>query len=623
MDDLGRKYFLRLSTDQSVVFFAVASFILSCLLLLFQPMAFSDLWAVTLENYGLNLLLNWFPLFVFMVLFYFIGLGAIPSFSLVSALAIGMYMVNYYFIILGNYPFMSFDLLFSGGLVDILEALDGRFILYVLLYVLATIALCVFVRSERLHFSLRVIALFFCAITLFFGNLALYYSGNIHENLAVSGSEYNVVDNFNSRGFLYSFIFTNNQLAHFRSAATPPDYNPEAAREAISRGDTSGIEPLREVDKPHIVMIRTEAFSEIGFSPHFNFAGHTDPLENWNRIRRDAISGEIVVPNFGGSTGDTEFDVLTGINSDYFVAPYSFRLIDSNFDSMATALNSIGYRSEFFYPGDAWRYNRLNAYRHLGFDETLFAHDFSELSSRESTATEMEAVEYLIESFEESLAEHPGVPHFHFGAAVSDRKFYSGEHADIDTEDQNFETHLNLAEGTISALTHHFNNLREADLALEYVHNYFSESSEPVVLVYFTDQLPPLPMQIHNLIFPNLHYPGSLEDVTRLNRAPFMIWLNDAAKELYGIEYAYELIDDDERLYFSSSYLGGFLLEILGYRNVSPFFDFTMDLRRRFPVVTEEVSFDAYRNPSTYFTREELEPLALYRDWSIYRIFDE
>jgi len=558
-----------------------------------------------------------------MVTLYFIGLGAAASFAIVGALATGLYAINNHEIALKNYPLTSTDALFAGGVTDLIGSLGAGTAVWALVYILATIVLALLIRSERLAFPLRAIVLFFCAITFYFGNLAFYYSEPLNENLAVGGSEYNAVDNFNSRGFLYSFIFANNQNADFRAATIPDDYNPGAAREAISRGDTSGIEQLKDAEKPHIIMVRTGALSEVALSPHFNFAGHTDPLENWSRIRGDAISGRIAVPNFNGGTGDTEFDVLTGLNTRHFVTPYSFRLINSDFDSMATALNSIGYRSELLYSGHGWRYNRQNAYQHLGFDELVFVDDLEGVSAEEDFVSEADAIDYLIQMFEENLESYYETPQFHFGIADLDREIYLEEDQEVDPEDLNFSTLLNLPENDLAMLTHHFENVAEADLALARLHDYVDNLSEPVVLVYFADQLPPLSMQVYNLIFPDIHYPESIGGLTRLNTAPFVIWLNDAAKDLYGIESAIELVDANEERFFSASYLGSYLFEILDYKNVSPFFDFAMDLRQRFPVVMEEISFNTYHYPSNGLSTEELRPLTLYRNWSLYRIFDE
>ena len=63
-------------------------------------------------------------------------------------------------------------------------------------------------------------------------------------------------------------------------------------------------------------------------------------------------------------------------------------------------------------------------------------------------------------------------------------------------------------------------------------------------------------------------------------------------------------------------------MEILGFRNLSPFWDFNAELRRNFPVVTETRSFAPCGTPASGFTEEEIAPLWIYRDWSYFLVFD-
>ena len=62
---------------------------------------------------------------------------------------------------------------------------------------------------------------------------------------------------------------------------------------------------------PNIIMVMSEAFSDVSNSDFLSFDGFDDPLEFYNDFisRDDVVSGHIVVPNFGGGTSDTEFDV--------------------------------------------------------------------------------------------------------------------------------------------------------------------------------------------------------------------------------------------------------------------------------------------------------------------------
>jgi hypothetical protein len=292
---------------------------------------------------------------------------------------------------------------------------------------------------------------------------------------------------------------------------------------------------------------------------------------------------------------------------------------------MATLLNRLGFRSEFMHPGFDWFYNRQNVYRHLGFERLMFLDEFEGMPTRSGYVSEYATITRLLEMFSQHRENFPSQPYFHFCVTIQnhgpyiDKFLWDEDPATV----PNFNTTLDLLDADINALSNYFHGIVDADVELRRLTDYLNALPEPVVLVYYSDHLPAFNLRIYDALLPDVHVPGSFEDMTRLFTVPFLIWFNHDALELYGVAHPNELICSDEELLFTASFLGAFVMEMLGFTNLSPFWDFNTEVRRLFPVMTDVRSFTPERLISGYLNELELAPLFLYRNWSYFRIFDE
>jgi len=615
----------RLNFWQAILFLVFMSLALAGFLFFLQPVPIREIAVITVRNLGLNVFLNWVPLFWAMMLLYFAGTGAASASTIVGAAAIGLGFANRIKILLRNDPLVPWDLLLGGEVAGIARSFGSTTILAVIggaiLYVVLAVLFALVIRSGKVDLRIRGAGLVLCAVLPFVFNAPLYNNHSITNSLYIRGNVWNQVNQFNSRGFLFSFIHAFNTNRVMR----PEGYNPALVLERIRNSDTSGEQRLANATLPHIIMVQSEAFSEISLLPYFDFTGFDDPLENWRELVTQGINGSIVVSVIGGGTAETEFDVLTGLNSRQFTGvPFAFRMITDEFESMATLLNRLGYRSEFMHPGYAWFYNRQNVYRHLGFSRMVFIDEFEGIPTKGMYINEHDTINRTMEMFAQHRENYPGVPYFHFAVTIQNHGPYPDKYLyDGPVTGPTFTTDLDLQEIDINALSNYFHGVQDGDRELARLVEYLDELAEPVVLIYYSDHLPAFHGRIYDTIFPDIHEPGSFESITRLFQVPFLIWMNAAALELYGISHPAELADPMEDLLFSAPFFGAYVMELLGFTNLSPFWDFNAELRRLFPVMTEMRSFTPNRTPSTDLTDDELAPLLLYRDWSYFRIFEE
>jgi phosphoglycerol transferase MdoB-like AlkP superfamily enzyme len=560
-----------------------------------------------------------------MLFLYFTGMGAANACTIVGFLGIALGFANRTKILLRNDPLTPWDFQLGGEVLGVIHSFGTGFILMVIFgavfYILAAIAGAFVIRSKPVHWKWRAAGMAGCLLFAVIFNRPLYANPRIHESLHISGNIWHQVNQFNSRGWLYSFIFTYNTNRVMR----PEGYNPALVRERINAGDTSGRERLAGRELPHIIMVQAEAFSELSMLDVFCFEGLADPLENWQALLPAGVHGEIVVSVHGGGTAQTEFDILTGLNSWQFGGvPFAFRMITREMESMASLLNSLGYRSEFMHPGFDWFYNRRNVYPLLGFGRTVFVDEFEGIPTRSGYVSEYATISRVLEMFAEHRENFPGVPYFHFCVTIQNHGPYVDKFRwDGFDEVPNFNTTLDLADADIHARSHYFHGMKDADRELQRLVDYFSSMDEPVVLIYYSDHLPAFNPRIYDALLPNVFIHGSREDITRLFTVPFLIWFNDAALELYGVSHPLELVDPGEELFFSASFFGAYVMEMLGFANLSPFWDFNAELRRLFPIITNARSFTPQGDIAGYLSSAELAPLTLYRHWNYFRVFDE
>jgi len=96
-----------------------------------------------------------------------------------------------------------------------------------------------------------------------------------------------------------------------------------------------------------------------------------DPTPHFNRLCREWPNGELYVPTIGGGTANTEFEVITGLNLEFFGAgefPYNTILQQTTCETMCYNLKEYGYATTAMHNNSASFYSRNIVYPKLGFD---------------------------------------------------------------------------------------------------------------------------------------------------------------------------------------------------------------------------------------------------------------
>lgn len=602
----------RLSIRGALLLICVYSFLVTLISFAISPVPFFAFIGLSVRSFFLIPLLNWLPVLLCMLLLFFITSSAVGAMAPVSFVVLLMAVTNRIKLQMRGDPLTHWDLSLVHEVWSVVRGFGWLPILLGCLGIVLFIGLSVWcgvrIRTRRLMWHTRLIGALVCVAAMAFANFTLYSSKAIEAALPVRGSEYNQADVHNARGNLYEFIYGYNA-----SRATAPEGYSAAQTRAFIREQSEGYPHGVEAEaRPHIIMIMGEAFSDLSESNAVDFDGYQDPLAGFKALGAEGITGHLVVPGRGGGTADTEFDVLTGRAARYLrFSPYAYRMIVSPTTALPSVLGTLGYESFALHPGFAWFYNRQNVYRSLGFDTQVFEEGFAEDTYAGWYVREDATFDKLLSMIDVHFAENPGSPLFGFCLTIQNHAPYAGRFVEEGTV--NFATEAELTDAQRDELANYFAGVGMADAELARLAVRLEAEAEPCLIVYYGDHLPALDADLYELLLPAAD--GLFVEQTRMFTVPFLIWGNAAAREAGLLDAPPELPENGT---ISSNYLGAYLLELLGYEGVSPFFDYANEVRTLYPVLMDKVSFTAGGEEAAGSGDEELLALRRYRDWIYY-----
>ena len=444
--------------------------------------------------------------------------------------------------------------------------------------------------------------------------LTVYASNDLYNSFRVSNAYY-IPSVFNELGFPYCFCHQFN---------TYPIDRPEGFDKATAASWETGDQPGQGEDV-HLIMVMNEAFSDLTDDPAFTYTEENDPLPNLHALQSDphAVSGHVVVPGFAGGTANTEFDVLTGMQTNALSASTtsSFRVVNRDLDSVLRVFASDGYHTSFFHPGDDWFYNRENVYDWLGAEETVFVDEMENLTYKGRWVTDDYMAGFIEAKFEEAVAQ--GELLCNYTTTIQNHMSYTADKYGEGYVYPPVETDAQLTDDVRTMLEVYIEGARDADAMLGRLVDYFSQTDEPVVLAFWGDHLPYL--GDNQLAYAQLGSEVALPESERVNtvcsyETPYVIWANDAAAEALDWESAVESLDLPETNRLSASFLGAALLELTGRGEENPSFAFLNQLRRELPVVQKKTYMTMDGTLTPLITSDQLNMIDQWRQWSYYKL---
>ena len=437
----------------------------------------------------------------------------------------------------------------------------------------------------------------------------VYASNDLYNSFKVSNAYY-VPAVFNELGFPYCFC---------HQFTTYPVDKPDGFSKGQAELWEQEAAPQKGEKQPvNVIMVMNEAFSDITDREAFAFDETNEPLPNLQAMRQDphAVTGHIVVPNFAAGTANTEFDVMTGIQTNALSATTTsaMRVVNRNLDSLFRVYGENGYHTSYFHPGDNWFYNRENVLAWMGAEETRFTNGMENMETKGRWVTDQYLVGQIQNEFEETVA--GGNTLFHYMTTIQNHMSYTPDKYGEGYSYPDVPLNISVSGHVETLLKVYIEGARDADAMLGQLKEYFSAQEKPVVLVFFGDHLPYLgdnQVGYEELGLAAEPYWADLASY----ETPFVIWANDTAFEMLDWSAAAELPET-----ISASFLGAAVLELTGHSSDSSWFSFLNDLRREFPVVqknTAVLSDGTVANP-VLLDDQPSAALEKWRQWSYYKL---
>ena len=573
----------------------------------------------------LILFLNWLPIALLTAAFAFAFRNVFFSSALVGLIAGAMSLINRVKLTIRGEPFVPRDISLIKEAADAAGSYDmtlpwfqiGCLVVMTAVFIVLGVLLPL-KKSEdapkKRGALVRVMGFVLCLAVLV-GAVGLVYSSTDLYNSFKTTEPYNLSSVNNELGFVYYFCY------HF---STYKIEKPEGFDREEAASWETGYESAPDAADVNVVFVMNEAFSDILNEDVFVFPEGENPMEVYNTLAEgeNAWAGHIVVPYFAGGTADTEFDVASGMQTNLLnpAAPSltAFRTVNRDLDSIFRIFGADGYTSCFMHPGQSWFYNRENVYDWFGADESFFVEDF-DAEYKGSWVTDESVLRELVSRFEEKSA--GGGLDFTYAVTIQNHMSYTAEKYG-DYVCPEVETTAELSPEIQTAVNVYAEGIRDANAMLEDLTEFYSEQSEPVLLVFFGDHLPYLGdnrQGYAELGLPAASVTGG-EDPFAAYTAPVLFWCNDAAAEALDFANAIEALDLPADGRISACYLGAAVLELTGRGEVSPWFAFLNEMRRELPVLHNGYYESADGEITTEPTAEEAALVSRMRCWAYYKL---
>lgn len=350
-------------------------------------------------------------LFNALILLLFLEVGAmfrrrIMFNAIVSILLLALGITNGILLCFRTTPFAAVDFLLITSAIRIVKLyLSPVVIVLILLAILLAIALSVFLGFKMPKYGGKTHALFTAAILVVYMfsliglNKLLVVCGVATENFS------NLADAYRDYGFPYCFANSiinlgmdkpkgysqetvENVAAELFNATLP--INPLSPHSSGNSGEQDGSvtdtpDPDQETMQgvvgeqgserpkddrlPNIIFVQLESF----FDPYTvrGLELSQDPIPYYRELTKQFSAGRLYVPSVGAGTANTEFEILTGMNLDFFGPgeyPYKTILKSTTCESVANNLKVLGYAAHAIHNNDGTFYDRHIVFSQLGFD---------------------------------------------------------------------------------------------------------------------------------------------------------------------------------------------------------------------------------------------------------------
>ncbi|MCR5847706.1 MAG: LTA synthase family protein [Lachnospiraceae bacterium] len=356
----------------------------------------------------------------------------------------------------------------------------------------------------------------------------------IYTNKEVSEfSLFNLDSSIAKEGYLYSNLCVV-KLSHY---SKPLKYSENEINRIIS-----DIEPAEDmagdIIPQNIIVIMNESLCDLRIISDFETDEEFMPFIDG--LDENTIKGNMYVNTFGGGTSITEYEFLTGNTESFFPAgsnPYA-SLCKNEESGITKTLKSQGFHTVAMHPYGATNWNRDKVYPAMGFDEFIDGSGYEGYETIREYVSDKGDFQKIID-YVENFDKDERL--FIFNVTMQNHGGYDVNHGNIDNPIK--------IDGVSDYLPAeiYLGLVKESDNAFKYLTDYFSNVSEPTMIVMFGDHNPAFTEEFFLELYDKRGGMNDLEDATCKYTTQYIIWTN------YDSDF-------DEPDTISTNYLGSYVL---------------------------------------------------------------
>ena len=380
-------------------------------------------------------------------------------------------------------------------------------------------------RREHMSRHERLAGLMLLLSLTLAGGFELYPDADIYEKTANSGliNPWSETEIYLSRGTTYPFLYSVQDML----PNAPSGYRESEASSTLASYEDQDIP---EGEKITVVGIMLEAFSDLTDFPVLDDIPAVHEIyEPLHELEERSISGRLLTNIFAGGTVDTEWGYLTGYSThEEFRGPVN---------SYVRYFKSQGYDALYRHPGYSWFYNRSNVNEYLGFDECVFNDTgFGDLISISDALyhSDKVLVDYLLNDIDSRTETDD--PLFLFSVSYQNHGPYPSETywEEYATPEKN-----GWSMQTCCVINNYLAGIRSTINEMCRMTEELEARKEPIVFVFFGDHKPW--MGNGNSVYTEIGVDldvSTLEGFYNYYATPYVIYANEAARELFGSDFA-------------------------------------------------------------------------------------
>ena len=464
------------------------------------------------------------------------------AFSLGSLICIILGVSNIFLIKIRETPLTFADL---GMMKNAMELSDqylskGTIILIASLSIIIFgLLIFTFFKSKKVKivYSANIACLFL--YILIFSFLLNY---GLKSNI-ITKNFWDITGGYNTYGFSYSFFnsaintgihkpkgYSKNTISNIKNELTILDSENSIAirTNSINKNvntmslDSSEVEDINSEIKPNIVIIQLESFINPNWITDITL--NKNPVSNFEKLSEEFTSGLLAVPALGGGTAYTEFEVITGMSTDFFgTGEFPFNTIASKktIPSLAYTLKDLGFSANALHNHEGKFYSRDVVYKNLGFDSFT---PIECMNIPERTPVGWAKDSILIDEICNIITSTHNYD-LVFGVSVQGHGNYPND------ELENKEVYItnDYSKSNKLSLEYYINQDNEIDQFVGNLIEAVNKLNEPTVIAFYGDH------------FPAIGIDNSEVSINTLKSTPYVIWDNIGLPKTDKDIEAYEL----------------------------------------------------------------------------------